>query len=1405
MVALLLHLLLRSSVTHSAFRLATTQRWYALADEFAIPASGEWQVVFQTATGNVHSVTPKFSGARFRRLTPLTGITTGTPRESGVNATSQNALNLRMGASVNSNATRALDLGHDGNGNLFMRNWQGNEFAATNLTATIVETTAIAEASTGGGGGTGPQGPIGPEGPAGADGSDGADGQDGAPGATGPRGPDGTPGVAGGVGAQGPAGQDGSDGTDGATGPRGPAGQDGTDGARGPEGPAGPAGSDGAAGDDGNDGAAGAAGAQGPIGPEGPIGPAGADGADGVDSGELQHIEDQLHALQDGIHGTEDDITASVSGTVVTYSNVPVGNWLYSFESYAQKTGLFRQDDNVRVAVSGLLTVARHHIPDPDQREEYYLRRSGMLNVATAGNIVITWDLGGEADDTITTPANRQSVLRLVPADSDRYIPPGGTDGQVLTKASGNDYDVDWETVAGGTGGTGPQGPIGPEGPAGPAGDDGNDGSPGAAGAQGPIGPEGPIGPAGADGADGATVTTVGSTGLTQVSRANLDYPTANLWVSTGIDLSGDESAFYIISLGDITTAHPVSQTINGSDLRSLTPGAVGGTATVAESISFQVSLNITRFSFTLDANGILLFASDVSNRDPMPLTVHSLPLGGAVGGGGGGGGGGFATHLVGSGRYLPDGNVGEWPPEAGVGDIILDDSDWFLVNLGGADDLFDPTDGDWKWVRGDVWRGLTAGTVGATRGAGQGMQVSIVGESFPGVAFLGRTAANRVLLTSEVGDVNPLTIRGFNEISVAANFLDLSDTPAAFGTAGQVPVVNTDGDGLVFADQSGGGYATTEIGSGNFDITVFGRWATEANSTVITLDGSDWFLVNQGDTRATWYQIRGDQWRGIEAGVYGGAIDTFIEIPAQSESSDHATFLGRTADNKVLVSGTSSGGATDLLPLTIRAFNEGSGSGGGGASSFVDLMDTPDALGTAGQVAVVNADGDGLIFEDQATSTEGPAGQPGPPGRQGPPGESASDTRVEIHRGTLTTEEGRSGGRWRGIETPAVCPESGILRFYFTNSTNLNSLSSEVSAAEIRALDPIVLGATTQSTSTNSKSIRASANVRSNATRMIAIARTAENHLLFLQWQGNEFRGVNVVVYQHGAPQPEVLGDNFDVIIEENSARETRVDVPAQIRRVFNAGFPNVMAPAGNTLLVNLSVGTRSNALQGEEIEIWVNGAVFPDVSFPAGGSAVDFELDDTHRSGTTWTIEARTTTSSGGQLENVEWTYEVVRFHEDYEILTGFTHVDTVLRQEISANGFWRTLTNRPVILEDYSDFVVEARDARNNGVSIERHWLHREDLLPHLTSTPPSGIHSPGAHSVLLDDTGETSMVSQFSNRTRPSSLARVTFFFGQAVAGGPVTEIRGVAGTGGLNQVASFGDISIRIRGRRKGTS
>ena len=62
--------------------------------------------------------------------------------------------------------------------------------------------------------------------------------------------------------------------------------------------------------------------------------------------------------------------------------------------------------------------------------------------------------------------------------------------------------------------------------------------------------------------------------------------------------------------------------------------------------------------------------------------------------------------------------------------------------------------------------------------------------------------------------------------VAVLGTFLGLNDTPGTYGTPGQVPVINADGDGLVFEDQSGGG--------GGISITsvAFGAFGTPGDPT---------------------------------------------------------------------------------------------------------------------------------------------------------------------------------------------------------------------------------------------------------------------------------------------------------------------------------------------------------------------------------------------------------------------------------------------------------------------------------------------------------------------------------------------------------------------------------------------
>lgn len=94
----------------------------------------------------------------------------------------------------------------------------------------------------------------------------------------------------------------------------------------------------------------------------------------------------------------------------------------------------------------------------------------------------------------------------LVNAGVGSALPAGGTTGQILTKASDDDFDVVWGTGGGGPPGPpGPPGPTGPQGPEGPQGPTGPQGDPGEAGVAGPPGPPGPPGPQGDAGEAGPT------------------------------------------------------------------------------------------------------------------------------------------------------------------------------------------------------------------------------------------------------------------------------------------------------------------------------------------------------------------------------------------------------------------------------------------------------------------------------------------------------------------------------------------------------------------------------------------------------------------------------------------------------------------------------------------------------------------------------------------------------------------------------------------------------------------------------------------------------------------------------------------------------------------------------------
>ena len=199
-----------------------------------------------------------------------------------------------------------------------------------------------------------------------------------------------------------------------------------------------------------------------------------------------------------------------------------------------------------------------------------------------------------------------------------------------------------------------------------------------------------------------------------------------------------------------------------------------------------------------------------------------------------------------------------------------------------------------------------------------------------------------------------------------------------------------------------GGFPVTHELGSGNFDLTTTSTFATEANSTDITLDDSEWFLVNIGNNAAAWERVRGDDWRGLTAGNYGQAANNTLNLLQTVGSNVSGIFLGRTSDNKVLVAGQLLSSFFDPTPLTVLGFNT---TGDDGCQQV--RRDHQGADGTNGV--------DGAAGSDRADGAHGDTGPRGEPVRSGRSWETMGDQGIQ-------GEIGPSGGPVgpQGDEGPA-------------------------------------------------------------------------------------------------------------------------------------------------------------------------------------------------------------------------------------------------------------------------------------------------------------------------------------------------------------------------------------------------
>ena len=189
------------------------------------------------------------------------------------------------------------------------------------------------------------------------------------------------------------------------------------------------------------------------------------------------------------------------------------------------------------------------------------------------------------------------------------------------------------------------------------------------------------------------------------------------------------------------------------------------------------------------------------------------------------------------------------------------------------------------------------------------------------------------------------------------ATFLSLTDTPSAF-VAGQYLRVNSASNALEFVAAPSSG-----IGDNLMSANV----AVQTTSTSFAQVSADIGFRMESDTFYV-VEIFNHLAVNIERIFWMKFSGSNSELLIDAENvSDANTFIdfrnGASGNTSAWVRRDGEGARNIGSAFTIQAIREfsGGGSSSGGATTFTALTDTPDALGSAGQIPAVNAGGDAL------------------------------------------------------------------------------------------------------------------------------------------------------------------------------------------------------------------------------------------------------------------------------------------------------------------------------------------------------------------------------------------------------------------------------------------------------------